>query len=84
MNKYDKSLVEAARKINMAYKSGDFDPLPLDYAADEHIPMSIDDYMYLYDILENLNYEYYREFPMLADVKRLCYEHIEARCMGGE
>lgn len=84
MNKYDKSLVDAAKKINADFRKGDYDPLPLDYAADEHIPMNTDDYMYLYDILEGLNYEFYREFPMLADVKRICMEHIEARCLGGE
>ena len=58
--------------------------LRFDVTADEHIPMNVDDYMYLYDLLENLNVDFYVEFPMLADVKRICMEHIEARCLGGE
>ena len=84
MNKSYKSLVDAARKIKSDFRKGDYDPLPLDYAADEHIPMNIDDYMYLYDIINNLNYEFFYEFPQLSDIRRICEEHIEARCLGGE
>lgn len=89
MNKYDSPLVNAARKINEEYRNGNYDPLPydnlpLDTSPDEHLPMNIDDYMYLYDIINNLNYEFFYEFPQLTEIKRLCEDHIDARCHGGE
>lgn len=58
--------------------------LRVDVTADEHIPMNADDYCYLYDIIENLPFEFFYEFPQLSDIRRICEEHIEARCLGGE
>lgn len=58
--------------------------LRIDVTTDEHIPMNADDYCYLYDLIEGLPFEFFYEFPQLSDIRRICEEHIEARCLGGE
>ena len=58
--------------------------LRLDVTVDEHIPMNADDYCYLYDTIKNLPFAFFFEFSQLSDIIRICEEHIEARCLGGE
>lgn len=43
-----------------------------------------DDIVYLYDLLNDLPADLFYQFPQLTEVKRLCEESIEERCLGGE
>ena len=42
-----------------------------------------DDIVYLYDLLNDLPADLFYQFPQLTEVKRLCEESIEERCLGG-
>lgn len=43
-----------------------------------------DDIVYLYDLLNDLPIDLFYQFPQLTEVKRLCEEQIEERCLGGK
>lgn len=43
-----------------------------------------DDIVYLYDLLNDLPTDLFYQFPQLTEVKHLCEESIEERCLGGE
>lgn len=58
--------------------------LRLDLTVDEHIPMNVDDYLHLYDMLDNLPFEYFYVFPDLSTIKALCKAEIDERCRGGK